>query len=214
MSSFETPVAVVGNALRRHSGAVAAAWALTFVAAVALLLAFADRPPIVRDANLVPTEGFETGLAPWDEYDDGLLERSTAVSRTGDASARVAASEFDDYGLEVYGGVVRPRPGEVYAFSVWLRGEGAAVGNRVLLQMNEHGGTLEEITDRPVAILRTVVRGDWTKVSIAGTVLGDGRDSLDLFVVVEDPRSVGEALYVDDVSLVRLRAAPAGEDGR
>jgi hypothetical protein len=206
MTSAETSLAVARSVLLRRTGAIALAWALTLVAAVALLLAFADRPPIVRDANLVANDGFETGVAPWRVYGRGLLERSTVVARTGNASGRMEANDFEEYGMQVWGGVVRPRPGDVYAFSVWLKGEGAAVGNEVTVQMNEHGGVLEDETDRWIAGVDRVVRREWTQVRVVGRVIGDGRDSVDLFVIADDARRIGETVYVDDLTLVKLQA--------
>jgi hypothetical protein len=206
MSTLETSLAAAGSVLRRHTATIVAAWALVFIAAIALMLGVADRPPVVRDVNLVGNAGFETGVVPWDEYDDGAFERSVREAKAGRASARASATSLDDYGLEDYYALMRPDRGDVYAFSLWLKGEGAAIGNAVTVEMNESGGATKEVPARSVAKVRTLVPRKWTKLSLAGTVVGARREALQLLVRVEKPRRVGEAIYVDELSLFRLRA--------
>jgi hypothetical protein len=188
-----------GSALRRHATAVALGWAVTLALAVMLLLAFAERPTIDADAELIANNSFESGLAPWEETGDAVVERSIEDALVGNASARVEATG-DRYGLKFLAAVIHPRAGERYAASAWVRGVGSAVGNRVTIRIGERGGETEP---RTVAISTSTVRRSWTLIGARGRIADAGRNRLNFYLYVERSRRVGETFFVDQLSLVR-----------
>jgi len=109
----------------------------------------------------------------------------------------VGASTVGPYGLFWQNAARRPAEGERYSIVAWLKGSGAAVGNRAYVQVNEVGGPSP---GRALLVASGTLRGRWTRVRGRGTVTGERR-LLDVYVFVPRPRAVGGAMYVDGISL-------------
>jgi hypothetical protein len=199
----------LGASLRRHTPALVVAWATTFAAAVVLLVALSwptrSHPP----GNLVANGGFEQGVAPWRAFGDAPLERTADHARFGSEAAAVTAPPDESAGVFWYGAVVRPRRGERYSVSAWVRAGPGARGDRIVVSVTEHAGGFE---DEEVAGAEAYLASKWVRLHATGTVARRGRAALDIAIFVPEPNHVGERFYVDGISLVRGPARASGAD--
>jgi hypothetical protein len=189
--------------LRAHTLAFVAGWFVAFAIAFVALLALTDHGVGAPPRQLVTNPSFESRIPPWEPYKHGRLERSTRAARFGTASAAASSVDLGSYGLYWIGAVVAPAPGDRFRFSAWVKGTGAAIGNRVTLQLIEHGGPHE---DRVIASSTAVLAKSWRRLGATGSVEDDGRATLDSTVYVETPRRDGETAYIDGLSLLELPA--------
>ncbi len=197
--------AAAGGLIRRHTAAIAIAWAAAFLLLLAAMLAFAERGS-APSPDVATNGGFESGLVPWRADLGTELRRTTAEARSGEASAEVSARSDAPFGLHWLAAVTAPRRGERYTISAWVKGAGASVGNPVNLQVHEHGGAG---MDRVLAWRGRPLRPAWARVAVSGVVQAADAESLDVYIWVQRPRVEGETFFVDDVAVARTGRADA-----
>ena len=110
--------------------------------------------------NLVVNGSFEPGLAPWGTLGGGSLERTTRQARFGAASGAVTARTDERAGIYWYGAVVRPRRGDRYTLTVWVRAARTADNDRIVMELIEHAGGFE---DRHVADAQLYLDPKWKR---------------------------------------------------
>ena len=157
--------------------------------------------------NLVVNGSFEHGLAPWGTLGGGSLERTTRQARFGAASGAVTARTDERAGIYWYGAVVRPRRGDRYTLTVWVRAAPTADNDRIVMELIEHAGGFE---DRHVADAQLYLDPKWKRMRASGTVARSGRLALDIAVFVPKPDRRGETFYLDGITLTRSEARSPG----
>ncbi len=144
--------------------------------------------------NLATSPGFETDLGnTWVAWGVNV-ERSTAQSHSGVASAFVSARQEAWHGLN-YTLSFPASSGDELALKAWVR---LASGPKQLVNF-----TLRQVDDAGVRFFRVtqneVGSDGWTEVR-GGTILSVAGTLRELTLLIEGP-SVGTSFYVDDVSI-------------
>jgi hypothetical protein len=157
-----------------------------------------ERPKYGGPQNFVANPSFEDDVRQWRTLADTSLVRTPQASKAGYSAGEVRALAPTPYGIYVPGAVGYPVTGDVYEASAWIRASPGAVGKPVVMQLTESGGPTKP---RVVDEARMRMTSSWKRLSVAGRVRGRTRTALDLLVAGNREIAVGDAFYVDAVTL-------------
>jgi uncharacterized protein YmfQ (DUF2313 family) len=169
---------------------------ISFASAAATNYAFVDGAQTeLASSNYVSNGNFETDLNGWWQATSPVstLSRVTTEHHSGAASMKVVSTGIQS-GVGYYLPISQPLKGAQYRVTLYVKGEGAAVGKSFRLQINETGGSTGDAGSGDYFTLTN----SWQKISVTRTVAEDNRTGMYFFAIL--PTSVtGDVFYLDTV---------------
>jgi hypothetical protein len=149
--------------------------------------------------NLIANGGFETDTSGWSVI-GGTLVRDLTRSKFGIASAKLTSSGNQTLLTSVGAGISGATAGRAFTASLWVYGEGTAVGKILRLQMNEVGGATAETG---IALADVTLTAGWQLLVVSGTVAANDRNVLVLYAhsQVTGGMTAGQVAYIDGAQI-------------
>jgi len=143
--------------------------------------------------NLIYDSSFEANNDAWAAYSGGSIARNNTEFKHGSWSLKITSNGTASAGAEI-DIPAELEVGDIYTFSVWVKGDGTSNGETLRLQLQEQSVATNS------SVFDTTATTGWQRLSVTHTITSASNTELACFVLLQNADNL-DTIYIDQVQL-------------